>query len=156
LKHDIHNYPSSEQSADGARCAAILFDVRHRRADRTSRADFPSWHLPRTPSRTANVDCRMKRKCPVPVNRCGNSSSCRENRYTRPISIVSMIAAGMTATITTSASTGHDGLAAQLHVRGFSKPAALPTALLLRRTSAAQPTYPPPGYRAASIAQCRP
>jgi hypothetical protein len=53
----------------------------------------------------AIIGCRMKRKRPGPVNRCGNSSrNCLENRYTRPFSIVSEIANGIAAAIRRRAS----------------------------------------------------
>jgi hypothetical protein len=68
---------------------------------------------PRIPKTMAIIGCKMKRKRPGPVNRCGNSSrNCLENTHTRPVSMLSISANGIAMAITRSASAvkQHTGL----------------------------------------------
>jgi hypothetical protein len=66
----------------------------------------------------------MKRNRPGPVKRCGNSSrNCLENRYTRPVWMVSKIAAGIAAAITSSASAITMASRRSATVSGIRKPA---------------------------------
>ena len=109
LKHDVHDDPHGEQVADGRRSASQQFSSTSSIEEQTEQVGRVSrlgiGQASANPKKMAIIGCRMKRKRPGPVNRCGNSSrNCLENRYTRPVSMVSIIANGIAAAITRSAS----------------------------------------------------
>jgi hypothetical protein len=96
LKHNVQNESHGKQRADGRHPASQQFlstsgvEEQAEQVGRVSR--LASVSPPRNPSRMASTGCRMKRMRPGPVNRCGSSSrNCRENRHTRPVSMVSAI-----------------------------------------------------------------